>query len=115
MAPTGWPFAFSPPERFTGTSPPHLVSPSRAAVIPSPGSYRPSDSRASTSAIVKQSWTSATSTSSGPTPASSYASSAALSAASVRAYVSRSWSAARSPPWPLPVIATAASRSCSSA
>src|SRR5216110_304251 len=69
VAPIGWPLAFRPPDGLTGISPPRLVRPSSAARPPAPGSKRPSPSVATISAIVKQSCSSTTSTSSGPRPA----------------------------------------------
>ena len=41
VAPTGWPFAFSPPEGFTGSSPPIPTRPSRIARAPCPSGASP--------------------------------------------------------------------------
>src|SRR5262249_36837384 len=77
----GWPLALRPPEGFTGILPPRLVQPFSAATPPAPGSNNPSPSVATISAMVKQSWSSTTSTSVGDLPAWRYAAAAARSVA----------------------------------
>ena len=68
-APTGWPLAFRPPDVLMGRSPVRAVRPSSTARGPSPGSKKPRSSVAIISAMVKQSWTSATWMSWGVAPA----------------------------------------------
>ena len=74
-APTGWPFDFSPPEVLTGRGPYARCQTRSSASFdsPVPGSKKPMSSVAMISAMVKQSWTSATSISRSCTPAISYA------------------------------------------
>lgn len=68
----GWPSASRPPEGLTGSRPPRVVAPESANSPPEPIGQKPISSvcRSSPKAAA---WTSATETSSGPTPASSYA------------------------------------------
>ena len=65
----GCPLDFSPPEGFTDISEFRAVLPSRAASTPSPFPKNPKSSVSTTSAMVKQSCTSARSTSFGLMPA----------------------------------------------
>ena len=74
-APSGSPFDSSPPLGFTGRRPPIVVAPDASSFACSPGAQRPSSWYASSSRAASVSWHSTTSTSPGPMPASSYASS----------------------------------------
>eukprot|EP01022_Parablepharisma_sp_SALTPOND_P026277 TRINITY_DN6262_c0_g1_i7.p1 TRINITY_DN6262_c0_g1~~TRINITY_DN6262_c0_g1_i7.p1 ORF type:complete len:1136 (+),score=309.67 TRINITY_DN6262_c0_g1_i7:451-3858(+) len=69
VAPMGWPLLSRPPSTFTGMEPSWQVSLERISSGPPPGSANPRFSQAIISAMVKQSCTSATSMSLGPTPA----------------------------------------------
>src|SRR5579859_7159852 len=62
VALTGCPFALSPPEGLTGSFPSRAVSPSAVALPAAPREKNPMSSRATSSAIVKQSCTSMKST-----------------------------------------------------
>src|SRR5439155_8897013 len=71
VAPSGWPFDRSPPEGFTTHLPPYVTWSSSISRPPSPSLQRPSDSYVTSSFVLKQSCSSITCTSFGPSPACS--------------------------------------------
>src|SRR3954463_8260486 len=69
VAPIGWPFAFNPPDGFTGSLPSFWVQPSLIARAPCPRGVSPIASYSISSATVKQSWVSTNDRSESCTPA----------------------------------------------
>src|SRR6478672_13671044 len=103
VAPIGCPFDFNPPDGFIGIRPSLLVAPSLAACAPVPFLKKPKSSTSITSAIVKQSCTSAKSISSGLRPAILYACFAAATVLGIVVISALPWTAAGEAPLPEPI------------